>query len=738
MTDTRTLKMDEPVEHSLLDDSPRGIVGQPVERIDGPLKVSGTATYSAEYGIDALHGALVTAPIASGTLTALDDTPALAMPGVLRVVHDFGAFLRTAQHGGEEEAPQQGIRRILYHGQPLAVVVAESPQAAREGTAAVAMDFAPTDAMSDFAERLPTAFAPEGGGSFTVKSEQGSLPDAMAGAEHTVDVTYTTPSQSSAAMEPHATIAEWVDGKLTLHSTMQMLASCRKQIADALDLDKEQVRILAPFVGGGFGSKLGITPEAVAASIAAREIGRPVRVVMTRGQVFTAVTRRSNSRQRVQLAADADGRLTGIGHDSVLSNLPGDSFFEPAGIATHSLYGGEARRVSHELVEMNLVLAGAMRAPGEAVGLLAIECAMDELAEAVGIDPIELRKRNEPERDPEKDVPFSSRKLTDCLDRGAELFGWDQRRAPGERREGEWLVGIGVAAAARTNYLQSSSARVSIMADGLAVVETDMTDIGTGSYTVLGQIAAELLGLPIERVRVRLGDTDFPPSAGSGGSWGAASSGSSVYLACAELRSKIAGKLGVADDALSFADGTVIADNRQHALGKVGGGMAAVGTIKPGSMDKRFNQASYGAHFAEVGVHAVTGEVRVRRMLGVFAAGRILNEATARSQCYGGMIFGIGAALMEDLHHDRRDGRPTNPNLAEYHVPVNADVGDLSVEFLYERDTAANPLAAKGLGELGICGAGASIANAVHNACGVRVRDFPLTCDKLLAGLPEL
>ena len=237
---------------------------------------------------------------------------------------------------------------------------------------------------------------------------------------------------------------------------------------------------------------------------------------------------------------------------------------------------------------------------------------------------------------------------------------------------------------------------------------------------------------------MRLGDTDFPPSAGSGGSWGAASSGSSVYLACAELRSKIAGKLGVADDALSFADGTVIADNRQHALGEVGGGMAAVGTIKPGSMDKRFNQASYGAHFAEVGVHAVTGEVRVRRMLGVFAAGRILNEATARSQCYGGMIFGIGAALMEDLHHDRRDGRPTNPNLAEYHVPVNADVGDLSVEFLYERDTAANPLAAKGLGELGICGAGASIANAVHNACGVRVRDFPLTCDKLLAGLPEL
>lgn len=560
----------------------------------------------------------------------------------------------------------------------------------------------------------------------------------MAGAAHSIDVTYTTPSQSSAAMEPHATIAKWDEGCLTVWSTMQMLASCRKQLADALDLELERVRILTPFLGGGFGSKLGITPEAVAAAIAARKIGRPVKVVMTRGQVFTAVTRRSNTQQRVQLAADADGRLTGIGHDSILSNLPGDLFFEPAGIATHSLYSGAARRVSHELVEMNLVLSGAMRAPGEAVGLLAIECAMDELAEATGLDPIELRKRNEPQRDPEKDLPFSSHKLTDCLDRGAEMFGWASRQAPGERRQGEWLVGMGVAAAARTNYLQKSSARVSITADGLAVVETDMTDIGTGSYTILGQIAAELLGLPIDRVRVRLGDTDFPAAAGSGGSWGAASAGSSVYLACAELRSQIAGKLGVADDSLSFVDGSVIAQNRQYDLADVGGGLEAVGTIKPGAMDTQFNQASYGAHFAEVGVSAVTGEVRVRRMHGVFAAGRILNEATARSQCYGGMIFGIGAALMEGLRHDRRDGRPTNANLAEYHVPVNADVGELSVEFLYERDTVANPLAAKGLGELGICGAGAAVANAVFNATGVRVRDFPITCDKLLAGLPEM
>ncbi len=737
MTDTRTLVMDEPQTRSLLDDAPRAIVGQPVERIDGPLKVSGTATYSAEHRIDAAHGVLVPSPVAAGTLIAMDDASALAVDGVIAVVSDFGRFLATAQHGGEEEAPEQGVRRILYHGQPLALVVAETPEEAREGAEAIRLEFDAAEARADFDRLLPDAFEPEGGGAFQVKTAQGDLDAAMRDSGVAVDVTYTTPSQSSAAMEPHATIACWEDGRLTVWSTMQMLASCRKQLADALDLEKEQVRILTPFLGGGFGSKLGITPEAVAAAIAARDLGRAVRVVMTRPQVFTAVTRRSNSRQRVRLAATAEGRLTGIGHDSILSNLPGDEFFEPAGIATHSLYAGENRRVSHELVEMNLVLSGAMRAPGEAVGLLAIECAMDELAVALEMDPIALRKLNEPERDPETDKPFSTRKLTDCLDRGAERFGWTARRAPGERREGEWLVGLGVAVAARTNYLQTSSARVSITPDGLAIVETDMTDIGTGSYTILGQIAAELLGLPIERVRVRLGDTDFPPAAGSGGSWGAASSGSSVYLACAELRSVIARKLGVDEDSLSFADGTVIAANRQHALAEIGGGLSAVGTIKPGAMDERFNQASYGAHFAEVGVNAVTGEVRVRRMLGVFAAGRILNEATARSQCYGGMIFGIGAALMEDLRHDRRDGRPVNPNLAEYHVPVNADVPAIEVEFLYERDTRANPLAAKGLGELGICGAGAAIANAVFNACGVRVRDFPLTCDKLLGGLPE-
>ena len=742
MTDTRTLVMDEEVERSLLDDAPRGIVGQPIERLDGPLKVGGAATYSAEQPIDAVHGVLVTSPIAAGMLVELDEAPALAVEGVIAVVTDFGRFLATAQHGGEEEAPDQGVRRILYHGQPLAVVVAETPQAAREGAEAVRMRFAGEDARADFDALLGEAFEPEEGGSFQVHTEQGDLDAAMADAAVTVDATYTTPSQSSAAMEPHATIARWGRANdadhLTVWSTMQMLASCRKQLADALELKTGQVRIVTPFLGGGFGSKLGITPEAVAAAIAARQVGRAVRVVMTRPQVFTAVTRRSNTRQRIRLAATSDGRLTGIGHDSTLSNLPGDGFFEPAGIATHSLYAGEHRRVTHELVDVNLVLSGAMRAPGEAVGLLAVECAMDELAVALDMDPIALRKRNEPGRDPEKDLPFSSRKLTDCLDRGAELFGWEARREPAQRQEGEWLVGLGVAAAARTNYLQASSARVSIDADGMAIVETDMTDIGTGSYTILGQIAAELLGLPIDRVRVRLGDTDYPPAAGSGGSWGAASSGSSVYLACAELRATIARNLGVGEDAVTFADGTVIAANRQHDLAEVGGGLSAVGTIKPGAMDKRFNQASYGAHFAEVGVNAVTGEVRVRRMQGVFAAGRILNEATARSQCYGGMIFGIGAALMEDLRHDHRDGRPVNPNLAEYHVPVNADVPPIGVEFLYERDTKANPLAAKGLGELGICGAGAAIANAVFNACGVRVRDFPLTCDKLLAGLPVI
>ncbi len=733
-----TLTMDKPHPQSLLDTSVQDVIGKPLDRVDGPQKVAGTATYAAEYPIDNLaYGVLVSATIGKGKVVSIEADPVKAMPGVIDVVTDFDTFLRVPQQGGETSAPTQGVKAIEYFGQIIAIVVADTYEAARDGAEQLKVTYDQKPGLFEFSidndrdRKIPDNNTP-------AHAEQGNLEKAMLKAAVTVDLTYTTPSQNSAAMEPHASIAVWDDGALTLYGAYQMPTSDAQQLAKSLGLSASKVRIISRFIGGGFGSKLGIAPESVAAAIAAKQLGRPVKAVMLRQQVFEATVRRSNTSQRLRLAASADGKLTGIGHESTGSNLDTEDYFEPCGLSTHFLYAGENRLITHDLVRMNWLVAGSMRAPGEAVGLLALECAMDELAEKLDMDPIELRRVNDPADDPEKGIPFSSRSLMQTLDQGAQRFGWDKRSAkPATRREGEWLIGMGVAAAARSNIMQETSAEVAIHPDGTATVSSAMTDIGTGSYTILTQIAAELLGLPMDRITMRLGDTNDVPAAGSGGSWGASSSGSAIYLACESLRGKLAEALGVDAADLTLKDGMAVGGNRSIAIGElVGEGIKAVGTIKPGKQAKAFTQASYGAHFAEVAVNAVTGETRVRRMLGVFAAGRILNEKTARSQCLGGMTFGIGAALTEDLIHDSRTGQVVNHDLSEYHVPVNADVPQLEVVFLEERDIHANPIHAKGIGELGICGAGAAIANAVYNATGIRARDFPITLDKLLAELP--
>jgi xanthine dehydrogenase YagR molybdenum-binding subunit len=391
-------------------------------------------------------------------------------------------------------------------------------------------------------------------------------------------------------------------------------------------------------------------------------------------------------------------------------------------------------------VPLDIPVASSMRAPGEAVGLLALECAMDELAENLKLDPIALRIRNEPAEDPEKHIPYSSRHLVACMQEGARRFGWDKRNStPGQVRNGRWLVGMGMSAGTRGNPLRFSRANVRLDPDGIATVRMAMTDIGTGTYTILAQIAAEMLGLPIERVRVDLGDTIFPEAAGSGGSYGAASSGSALFEACEALREKLAGLAGMDPNTARFGDGHIATGERSVSLPElVGSGVEADGEIKPGRNNQDFSQQSYGAHFAEVGVDQDTGEVRLRRMLGVFAAGRVLNAKTARSQAIGGMVFGVGAALHEDLVLDPRFGHFVNHDLAEYHVPVHADIpASLEAVFLPELDERSNPLKSKGIGELGICGAGAAIANAVYNACGARIRNYPITLDKVLASLPD-
>lgn len=738
--DKITLKMDAPHPTSLLDTGAQGVIGKPLARVDGPKKVTGAATYAAEYPLENLaYGVLVGTTIGKGKVLSIDADTARLIPGVIDVITDFERFIRNSQQGGETDAPTQGVKDVAYFGQIIAIVIAESFETARDAAQRLSVEYELEEGVFEFSMELdhdgdlPPNNTP-------AHAEQGDLEKAMRDAAVTVDSTYTTPSQNSAAMEPHASIAKWKDGALTLYGSYQMPTSDAKQLAKALGVSADTVRIVSRYVGGGFGSKLGIAPESMAAAIAARQLGRPVKAVMTRQQVFEATVRRSNTSQRLRLAATAEGKLTGIGHETTASNLDGEDFFEPAGISTHFLYAGENRLISHDLVRMNRVLSGSMRAPGEAVGLLGLECAMDELAHALQMDPIALRRLNEPERDPEKDVPFSSRSLMQALDEGAKRFGWDKRKSePAARREGEWLIGMGVAAAARSNLLMESSARVSIHTNGTVTVSSAMTDIGTGSYTILTQVAAELLGVPMDKVTMELGDTSDVPAAGSGGSWGAASSGSAVYLACETLRAKLAKAMGVEGDALTLKDGVASANGESKPIGElVGKGMEAVGTIKPGKQEKEVNQASYGAHFAEVAVNAVTGETRMRRMLGVFAAGRILNEQTARSQCLGGMTFGIGSALTEELIHDTRTGKVVNHDLAEYHVAVNADVPQLEVVFLPERDPHANPIHAKGIGELGVCGAGAAIANAVFNATGARVRDFPLTLDKLLDRLPAM
>lgn len=728
----------QPDTRNRLDHMAQGIIGAPLDRPEGKLKVSGSAPYAAEYHLpQCAEGVLILAPIARGKVAKIDADSINHLPGILGVFADEAMLRRPAQ-GTAGKAPAQDASAVDYIGQPVALVVAETfEQAAR---AAMALKV-------EYEEDIGNAvFDPEGADAAPEVStqskpvEQGDLEEAMAQAAHRIDALYRTAGHASAAMEPHASIAEWHDGSLTLHGAYQMLGYNVKELADCLGVKPGKVRIVAPYVGGGFGSKLGISHEAVAAAVAAKALGRPVRVVMTRQQVFQTIMRRSETRQRVRLACDAGGRITGIGHEALVSNLPGEAFAEPVTQATEFLYGGENRTIRVDVARICRMTAGSVRAPGEAVGMQVLEAAMDELAEKIGLDPIELRKRNLPARHPTKDIPYGSRKLAEALDEGARRFGWEQRQLkPRQQREGEWYIGCGVAAATRVNMLGQAEARVTLGLDGALLVESDQTDIGTGSYAVLGQIAGEMLGVTIENVTVRLGDSDLPTGAGSGGSIGANSTGSAVLDACDKIRSELARRLGVDAGELILKDGMAAGANLRKPVTELlsGKSISETGMLRPGKTTMDYAQASDGAFFVEVAVNAYTGETRVRRMLGVFGIGRVLNAKTARSQAIGGMVWGIGSALTEALEFDKRDGHLANHDLAEYHVPVNRDVPAIEAYFLDERDPVASPLQGKGVGELGICGAAGAVANAIYNACGVRVRSFPITLDKILAELPD-
>ncbi|TMV14977.1 xanthine dehydrogenase family protein molybdopterin-binding subunit [Arenibacterium halophilum] len=727
---TFDLKIDEPHPDHRADGLAQGVLGHESDRPDGWLKVAGAATYAAEeQADDMLHGFLVRAP-KIGAVTCPNLDAVRAMDGVRSVLRD-PRMIRNAAQGTANEAPVQGVDRAAYVGQPVALVVAATFEQARHAAQALVVSVEEDDVPV-----LPDTVTPEEPEDQNTRI--GDLDRAMSEAAFKVDAIYTTPSMVSAAMEPHAATAHWDGETLTLRGSLQMLKFNRNELADSVGLDPKHVRVLAPYVGGGFGSKLGISADCVAAALAAMELGQPVRVVQHRRHVFEVNTRRSETRQHIRLAADAEGRLTGLGHEALVSNLPEEEFAEPVIQGSHFAYAASNRHLGMKVARIHRPAAGSVRAPGESVGVTAFEVAMDELALSAEVDPVELRLRNIPETDPESGKPFSSHRLEAALRQGADAFGWSRRHAaPRQQREGEWWIGTGMAAAFRVNMVIEAEARITLTHDG-ATIRSDMTDIGTGSYAIFGQIAAELLGLPLSQIDVQLGDTRFPPGSGSGGSFGAASTGTAVWLAGMEIRQQIADRLGCAEAELTLKDGVATVANQRTTLHDLLSDetIEGHGHVKPGDAFEKVRQATFGAHFAEVAVSDVTGEVRVRRMLGSFAAGRILNPRTARSQCHGGMTWGIGMALTEELTHDRRDGHAVNRDLAGYHLPVNADVPPLDVHFVEELDDWAGPMQAKGIGELGICGAGASILNAIYNACGARVRDMPATPDRVLAAMP--
>ena len=731
------MEMNSPVGSNALDTP--GVVGKPLDRVDGPLKVTGAAVYAYEVQQqrNTLYGFVVEASIGKGTIRSIDTRAAENAPGVILVLtHRNAPTQGTGNH--REAHPVLTGPEVTYYGQPVAFVVAESFEQARAAAYLVEVKYDRSSGKYALRQNLDQARVPHPDDAPAADSAVGDFAGAFAGAPVQVDVTYTTPLQSHAMMEPHATLAMWDGDRLILHTANQMLNQGQKVIATTLKMPVENVRLISPFIGGGFGGKLWVNADAILAAIASRQLQRPVKIALTRQQIFHVTTHRSDTIQRVRLGTDRDGRILAIGHDVFSGNLPSEQTYEGAALQTRTLYAGPNRLTRHRLAPLDIPVASSMRAPGESVGLMALECAMDELAEKLNLDPIELRLRNEPSEDPERHIPYSSRHLVACMKEGARRFGWDKRNAkPGQVRDGQWLVGMGMAAATRGNPLRHSKANVRLDPDGSATVKMAMTDIGTGTYTILAQIAAEMLGLPTDRIRVELGDTNFPEAAGSGGSWGAGSSGSALFEACGSLREKLAQKAGMDVKTARFADGSVASGERSIKLKDlVGTGIEADGEIEPGRNNREFSQQSYGAHFAEVGVDADTGELRLRRMLGVFTAGRVLNAKTARSQAIGGMVFGVGAALHEVMTLDPRFGYYVNHDLAEYHVPVHADIPAIDAVFLPELDQQSNPLKSKGIGELGICGAGASLANAIYNACGARVRDFPITLDKLLSSLP--
>jgi len=733
------------------------VIGAPINRTDAWAKVSGAAQYTAEHQVEGLtHAVLVTSTIPSGRVLRIDDTDAKQVPGLLLVMTPQNVMRLPKETKDGKVQPPIGRRLTLlqeddvyYNNQPIAVVVADTFEHAREAAARLRVEYEHKDALLDFEQAKQKLDVPEKVLTESTDTRRGDIVDGFLTGPVRLDHIYTTPVENHNPLETHATIAEWDGDKLTMYESTQYMKGVQRITAAIFGIPPENVTAICPYTGGGFGSKGSLWSHGPLTAMAAKMLGRPVKLSLDRNQMFGPVGQRPNTEQRFRLAAKEDGQLTASAHDTIAYTSVLEKWIEPCGIMTRMMYESPNQETTHRLAKLNRGTPTFMRAPGEASGSFALESAMDELAYKLGMDPLDLRLKNYTERDPGKDLPWSSKSLRQCYEIGAERFGWKERNPqPRSMRRGDKLIGWGMATATYPTNRSAGECSACLLPDGSAVFRSATQDLGTGTYTVMTQIAADSIGLPVERVRFELGNSKLPESPVSGGSTTVASVGPAVQAAGHALRLKLVGiaaadqgspLFGATADQVGFEQGEIYLLNdagKRESMAAIvarhGAPVEATAKAEPGDASKKYSMHSFGAIFVEVEVDEALGEIRVPRAVGVYGVGKLMNEKTGYSQLMGGVVWGIGLALMEETVIDPRNGRPVNGNLAEYHVPVNADIQQIDVQIVDEDDPHVNPLGAKGIGEIGIVGVGAAIANAVYHATGKRVRDLPVTLDKVL------
>ena len=733
------------------------VIGRPLPRVDGRAKVTGSARYAADFNQqDQVYAVIVHATVGLGRITGIDSAAVSSMPGVLAVISHLNApRLAYESHKGPID-PAVGERlhvlqddRVRFYGQPVAVVVADTLDEAERAAAALRVTYAADRPVVDPSDPKAQAIVPEAGHGDADKS-RGDADGALASAPVKVDATYDMARENHNPMEPHATVAAWNGDRLTIWSKSQFVVNEQAEIAAIFGIPAENVLVICPFIGGAFGTSLRTWPHVTLAPLAARPVNRPVKLVLTRKQMFFTTGHRPRTVQRVALGATPDGKLTSLIHEGTGETSRYEQYVEALTSNSGFMYSCPNVRTRYRLLPLDTGTPTWMRGPGEASGVFALECAVDELSYALGIDPIELRRRNEPAIDEGENKPFSSRSLMKCYDLGAERFGWSRREPhPRSMRDGRLLIGMGIATASYPVFFIPASAQVRLLADGAAEVEVAASDMGPGTYTSMTQVAAEMLGLPVEQVHFSLGRSDFPPAPPHGGSMTMASVGSAIRAACIAVQEEVA-KRAIADQRSPVfgapLDGVEWHEGRLRRRGDPSPGqpcrdiVASIGqpiearasSQRDPDVARRYSMHAFGAIFAEVAIDPDVGTISVRRALGAYGAGRIVNPRLAASQGTGGMIGGIGMALMERTVLDPRDGRPVNAHMADYLVPVNLDTPRLEAHFVEEEDPHVNPLGVKGLGEIALVGMAPAIANAVFHATGKRVRNLPIRIEDVL------